>query len=255
MKTLFATLLICLMAVPAMAGDADLAAHHPDPSNLHIRIMRPTPHPVIWVRHPYLYVSGHVGPTDLLEKVTYSTSAGESGDCVLKEIKPPSNVVAKVRPNLFIFVTPKLSLDPGTNLINVVAVPNDPQLEPVSDTLLVKYNAVTNHRPRIISRPRRWWGTNDTYTYTLRAVDRDDDPLRLKLDTRGPVVAHATRIENGVWHIAARLTTTVMPRRVAFRAIVTDGLTRPAQQRWSVWCRNCWRKAIRRRKAKRNAQD
>jgi hypothetical protein len=139
------------------------------------------------------------------------------------------------------FVTPELALDPGSNMITVVAVPNDAQIDPASDSLLVYYNAVTNHRPRIVSRPPRWWGTNETYSYTLRAADLDNDPLRLRLDTFGPVMATVTELENGVWHISAALTTTVTPRRVAFRAVVTDGLTRPATQRWSVWCRKPWR--------------
>jgi hypothetical protein len=228
-------------------GAATVLAHDPPPpdgghgwnSNLFIQVMRP-PMPVLFTTNSPLVFRGVVGPFDKVDKVLYSTSAGDAGECAL--------MVTGMfyRTNMF-FTSPPISLVAGSNLITFTAVPLDPAIGSASDHVMVFYNAQgLNQRPIITTLPPRIWGSNEVYSYTLVATDADNDALTLNLKTAGPVLATATALRYGTWQIdAVRTGTNLFPRlRVWFRATVSDGITRPAVQQWPVVlgpvCTNIW---------------
>ncbi|GEM_PF-1987126 len=224
--------LLCVLSVATLLAD-----RIPPPgggpgwwnSNLFITILRP-PMPVLFTTNSPMVFRGQVGPFDKVEKVLYSSSAGDAGECAI------TLTGCFFRTNAF-FTSPPIAMAPGSNLITFTAVPLDPAVNPASDHVMVFYNAQgLNQRPVITTRPPRVWGSNEVYSYTLVATDADSDPLALALTTYGPVLATATELSYGTWQIDAALTATNrMPRlRVRFRAIVTDGITRPVCQQWPV---------------------
>ncbi|NLF40040.1 hypothetical protein GX586_11380 [bacterium] len=213
-----------------------LATQPPPPpprTNICVQITVPTSAPFLMTRLEAVPLGGYVMPPWSVASVTFETSTGQSGPCTVF-----SNGMWRAG---------EIALDLGTNVIAVKAVKLDDQAVTAGDTLTVvrvtftndppvctnRPPCLTNRPPVIVSRPCLFWGTNDVYEYHLIAIDRENDPLTLELDTRGPVVATITPVANGSWMISAMLTNTA--RVVRFRAKVSDGLhLRPTVQHWPV---------------------
>ncbi|MCX7001727.1 MAG: hypothetical protein NTV22_00465, partial [bacterium] len=82
-RVVYSLVVLCVLCV------ATSFAHDPPPpgggpgcwnSNLFIKVLRP-PMPVLFVTNSPLVFNGQVGPFDKVDKVLYSTSAGDAGEC------------------------------------------------------------------------------------------------------------------------------------------------------------------------------
>lgn len=214
---------------PGGGGPGGGSCTNPPPTDILLKIMRPVPFPV-WVTHaPTTCVAGVALPAHLVDSIVYASSTGADGVC------NTTNVIHFGHTNL-LFRTPPIPLSEGSNLVTITAIPVDEDTPPATRHIMIHRIVVTNARPHIITRPHRLWGTNDVYTYTLEAIDPDGDTLSLQLETFGPVAATVTDLDDGKWLISAVKTATNLPyfARARFRALVSDGVNRPARQRWAV---------------------
>lgn len=241
LRPIFLTLPITLACTLLQAGGGQI----PAPTGFFVQIIHPTPAPLFTTLAPTVTLAGVVySPQVPVAQVTYSSSSGASGPCTLV-----SNRCWRSEP---------IALLSGTNLLAVTAIQAGEHGLTASDELIaIRIMRVppvwtnqppvwTNHPPVctnlppvcsnrppvIITFPPLFWGTNNMYHYHLAAFDRENDPLTLQLNVRGPVITSVTPLTNGQWMIHAILTNYVPA--VRFQAIVSDGGPRPAVQNWPV---------------------
>ncbi len=216
MKT-FLTIMLAVLPCLAWAQDET-----PLRSNLVLRIIWPTDSSVFITTNHTIRLAGIIRPAGTADIVMWSSSTGFSGPCRLL-----SNTL---------WNTPPIPLAPGSrNLITVISINSTTHALACDaiNVLRVVPESPSNHPPRIVSLPRRLWGTNMVYHYVLKARDPDGDLMRLQLKTAGPVETTVHRIDEGTWLISAILTDDT--RKVGFKAYVSDGKTRPARQCWAVY--------------------
>jgi hypothetical protein len=217
MKTQIKILLLVLAAASLLVYAADV-----DPVRLVLRITRPSPDCSIITTNSSIRLGGYVRPAGNIDVVKFVASTGHYGPCRLI-----SNAL---------WHSPTIPLAPGyRNFITVIGIDTNTHRAAMDfvHVMRITPGVISNRPPRIISHPHRLWGTNRVYRYVLKAVDPDNDRLRLKLRKRGPVETTVHRIKNGKWLISAIMTGEA--RRVRFKAYVYDGFNRPARQGWTVY--------------------
>lgn len=243
------TLPLALACTLLHAGGGQIPAS----TGFFVQIIHPTAAPVFTTLAPTVTLVGVVfSPQVPVAQITYASSSGASGPCTII-----SNRCWRSEP---------IALLAGTNLLAVTAVQAGENGLTASDELIAirvmrEPPVWTNQPPVWTNRPPVWtnlppvctnlppvcsnrppvivtfpplvWGTNNIYRYHLAAFDRENDPLTLQLNARGPLITSITPLTNGQWMIHAILTNYVPA--VRFQAIVSDGGPRPAVQNWAVF--------------------